>query len=265
MVAKMKRGAPRHPKTLALASILKTKRHSAVGLLEMLWHFAAEFAHEGDIGKFSDASIAAALDWDGASSILIDALIETGWVERCRCHRLRIHDWPDHADQTVERILKRKNKGFLECYDKTSIKLAQDCKNESAYGIGIGIGIGKDPLPVKVGGVGEGVRKHPTIEEVKLAADKCGLPDAEAEKAFNYWMSNGWRVGKNPMRSLPHALANWCKNWRERQFQNTNHEKNPRNNPRNDGVVGDLAENSRKTAEFVARQQTQIKLQHEAV
>lgn len=60
-----------------------------------------------------------------------------------------------------------------------------------------------------------------TLEAVKLAAAKCGLPDREAEKFFNYYMSNGWRVGKNPMKSLPHAIANWKRNHEEKNNRET--------------------------------------------
>ncbi len=52
----------------------------------------------------------------------------------------------------------------------------------------------------------------PSIEAVKLHAAKVGLPPAEAEKFFNYYTANGWRVGRNPMKSWPHALANWKNN-----------------------------------------------------
>ena len=51
--------------------------------------------------------------------------------------------------------------------------------------------------------------RHPTIEAVKLAAVKIGLSEAEAEKFFDFYESKGWKVGKTPMVSMPHALANW--------------------------------------------------------
>lgn len=35
---------------------------------------------------------------------------------------------------------------------------------------------------------------------------------AEAEKFFNYYESNGWKVGKNPMKSWEAAARNWMKN-----------------------------------------------------
>jgi len=49
----------------------------------------------------------------------------------------------------------------------------------------------------------------PTQEEVGLQCAKIGLPDAEGAKFLSYYESNGWRVGRNPMRSWPHALQNW--------------------------------------------------------
>lgn len=49
----------------------------------------------------------------------------------------------------------------------------------------------------------------PSIEEVKLAAAKIGLSAHEAEKFIAHYESNGWRVGKNPMKSLNGSLAGW--------------------------------------------------------
>lgn len=55
----------------------------------------------------------------------------------------------------------------------------------------------------------------PTLEEVKLLAAKAGLPDREAEKFFNYYEAAGWRVGKNPMKSVSHAIGGWKMRWEE--------------------------------------------------
>ena len=57
----------------------------------------------------------------------------------------------------------------------------------------------------------------PTLETIQLEASKIGLPDVEAEKFFCYYSSNGWRVGRNPMKSWPHALRHWKLNWQPKQ------------------------------------------------
>jgi hypothetical protein len=53
----------------------------------------------------------------------------------------------------------------------------------------------------------------PTLEEVKLRGSTIALPDSECEKFFDYYESNGWRVGKNPMKVWTAALANWKRKW----------------------------------------------------
>ena len=79
----MKRGCPRHPKMAHLCKLLRIGLRDAVGLLELLWHFTAEFAPCGDIGKYDDERIAAAMDWRrGKPGRLIAALIESRWIDR---------------------------------------------------------------------------------------------------------------------------------------------------------------------------------------
>lgn len=39
--------------------------------------------------------------------------------------------------------------------------------------------------------------------------------DVQAEKFFDYYSSNGWRVGKNKMKDWHSAINNWIKNYRE--------------------------------------------------
>ena len=45
-------------------------------------------------------------------------------------------------------------------------------------------------------------------------ATRIGVDQAkiEAEKFVNYYESNGWKVGKNPMKSWTHAVNNWINN-----------------------------------------------------
>lgn len=124
----MKRGTPSHPKTAALAELLGLERWGAVGVLESLWHFAGQYARRGDLGRHKNLAIARGIDWRGDADKLVAALVDAGWVDECPCHRLRIHDWKDHADQAVSRTKDVLGAGFLECYsnplEKTSKQLA---------------------------------------------------------------------------------------------------------------------------------------------
>ena len=52
----------------------------------------------------------------------------------------------------------------------------------------------------------------PSLEAIQLQAAKIGLAPIEADKFFNHYEANGWRVGRNPMKSWTHAMANWKAN-----------------------------------------------------
>lgn len=94
----------------------------------------------------------------------------------------------------------------------------------------------------------------PSIDEVRLAAEKSGLPLVEAEKFFNYYESNGWRVGRNPMKSWPHAMINWRNNF---QIYGISSKNSSKPNPRNAGTDIDADEVGRHAAEVVARRQAE--------
>lgn len=53
----------------------------------------------------------------------------------------------------------------------------------------------------------------PTEAELDLEGAKCGLPPSELQKFRDFYESNGWRVGRNPMKSWRAALRNWKRNW----------------------------------------------------
>jgi len=78
-----------------------------VGLLELLWHATAEFAPQGDIGRFDDRGIAKLIGWRGNPGRLVAALVEARWLDPDPTHRLLIHDWPAHAPAYVKKRLER--------------------------------------------------------------------------------------------------------------------------------------------------------------
>ena len=81
--------------------------------MECLWHLTAREAPRGDIGKLSDEDIALALDYRGDESVLIGALISCGWIDESEFDRLVIHDWADHADDSVHMKIARTNQYFV--------------------------------------------------------------------------------------------------------------------------------------------------------
>lgn len=58
----------------------------------------------------------------------------------------------------------------------------------------------------------------PTIEEVQMYMKEKDFVVFENEgvRFFNYFQSNGWKVGKNPMKDWKSAVNTWIHNWHER-------------------------------------------------
>lgn len=108
----MKRGTTEHPKLLELCTNMRIRRWEAVGILESLWGFAARYTPAGDIGKYTNASIAKAIDWNRDPNRLVDALIQCRWLDSSDECRLLVHDWPDHAEDSVHMKLARAREWF---------------------------------------------------------------------------------------------------------------------------------------------------------
>lgn len=75
----------------------------------------------------------------------------------------------------------------------------------------------------------------PSVDDVKQYALSCGL-FINAESFIDYYKSNGWRVGKAPMKDWKAAVRNWCR--REKKYSSPadspdNDWKSDFNDPRN--------------------------------
>lgn len=61
-------------------------------------------------------------------------------------------------------------------------------------------------------------KKIPPVENDVIEYFKTkGIDNGQAEKFFNYYESNGWKVGKNKMVNWHSAVVNWIKNIKEYQ------------------------------------------------
>ena len=73
---------------------------------------------------------------------------------------------------------------------------------------------------------------EPTLEQVKAYFTERGHQDAvsESEKWIDYYIANGWKVGKNPMKDWKAAIRNWMRNYQpqpqQTNYQGNNHEIN---------------------------------------
>jgi hypothetical protein len=110
----MKKEAANHTKMKRLCRYLDVPRCMAAGIMELLWHLTSVEAPAGDIGKLSNEDIALGIDYRGDEDALIAALQKAGWIDEHPDHRLVIHDWWDHCEDSVHMKLARLRRCFAD-------------------------------------------------------------------------------------------------------------------------------------------------------
>lgn len=118
----MKREAYRHPKMFDLASRLGVALPHAVGILDMLLDYAADYAPQGNIGKVSNVAIAGACMWTSDPDDLVSALVASGWLDQSTKYRLVIHDLAEHAQSWWKAKLQKLGLEFLSADSEGSEK-----------------------------------------------------------------------------------------------------------------------------------------------
>lgn len=110
----MKRNTPTHFKVDELMDELDIPRYAAIGLLESLWHITAANTPRGDIGKYTNKTLARRLDWKDDADDLINALVKSRWLDADDEHRLIVHDWSEHADDATQMKVGRLGEAFAD-------------------------------------------------------------------------------------------------------------------------------------------------------
>lgn len=53
--------------------------------------------------------------------------------------------------------------------------------------------------------------QKPTADDVSAYASERGHPGFDAARFMDYYESNGWKVGRNPMRDWKATVRRWCR------------------------------------------------------
>lgn len=109
----MKPSTPDLMKFKRLQRKLKESTRGVVGLLELLWIGTGKNAPRGDIGKMTNEEIAIMVDWSGDADVLVDSLVECGWLDTDKESRLIVHDWHQHAPSWVKGNVLQHLGGFV--------------------------------------------------------------------------------------------------------------------------------------------------------
>jgi len=215
---------PRHPKLIRLAARLQIHTAQAAGHVVFLWLWTLDYCPNGGLSDFGAAEIAAASSFTGDADLFLEALVACGWIDEDRA----IHNWHEYAGRLVEERArdKERKRAARESYKS---RMSVGCPAD-----GDGTAAGRRPYPTQPNptqpnptvpednGAPSAPRTRftpPTREELDIESAKIGLPKAQVDLFVAHYASNGWKVGRNPMKSWPHALAGWATRWRGRESQ----------------------------------------------
>lgn len=95
-----------HPKLTDLSHKLQISRAQTIGHLQMLWWWCISYADDGVISRYTPHQIAAACDWNANAGEFIQALADSGFIDR---DPLRIHDWLDFCGDLIKKRLEYKS------------------------------------------------------------------------------------------------------------------------------------------------------------
>jgi hypothetical protein len=122
------RGVLTHRKTRRLAKLLHVDQCAALGILEALWHVTAENQPDGGVGRMKNADIAEEMFCDRDGDELINALVKSGWVDDNPASRLYVHDWHQHADDTIQSKLIQWTRLFANGEPPRLTKISKDSR-----------------------------------------------------------------------------------------------------------------------------------------
>lgn len=183
-----------HRKTAMLRSAIGD---DAFWIPPRLWAYAAENQPDGNMDGYSSGEIAFLLGCPKYATSILQALKDCGYIDLDGM----IHDWKEHNGYHEKFSVRAKTAAEARWAKEKSPTPPKETKTDS--------GKGKVETSIASSMLVASKLKSPSLDEVKLHAEKSGVPPIEAEKFFNYYESNGWRVGRNPMKNWHMAFSNW--------------------------------------------------------
>lgn len=132
----------RHPKTLRLAAMIGQERRYVCGLLDDLWTWALDVAdRDGQLAGLAAEDIAVALDYPRKKGKwLMDALVNSGYVDMDDNGGYAIHDWAEYAGRLNDRRQK-------DAIRKKELRRKSASCPQDVHGTSVGCPAATVPIP----------------------------------------------------------------------------------------------------------------------
>ncbi len=214
---------PDHWKTQLLVEL--SGDEIAVRCLLRLWSFC-QTRKRWVFTEMTPAKLKSICKWPHDTEQWWNAMLECGWVKFNGDKELTVHEWEKYN----HRLIHNWNVGKLggrPSKPKGLPKGSDSKASENPRVIPRGnrldrIRLDKNkstplvpPLRGKTRASKRKIFKKPTLEETGQFANRIKMPLTVARNAWDYYESNGWKVGKNPMKDWNAAFRRWFNTWKE--------------------------------------------------
>ena len=198
---KMKKSLPRDPRVVRISSALNADRLRTVGGLMSAWCLADEQTEDGMLDGYTPELFDELIGFPG----LAKAMQIVGWLE-IGDGFLVIPRFDEHNGQSAKRRAQdatRKQSARKEdkCPQTKRTKSGPEKRREEKSITLLSEESAKLPKFTK-----------PTLQEIEEYAATLNPPFRQSAKFHAYYESNGWKVGRNPMKSWKSAIATWIAN-----------------------------------------------------
>jgi hypothetical protein len=112
-----KRGVLEHPKTIELAAALDIPELYALGVLEGFWQWVARYHPRGDVTGTNPRVLARSIRYPADPAVFWQAMLDCGFIEVRGDGSTIVHDWSEHADNSVQQLLKKRGEVFADGHE----------------------------------------------------------------------------------------------------------------------------------------------------
>ncbi len=202
----------RHPKIASLMLEMGWDLDTTIGKLHRFWWWCLDYAADGNLSRFNPQQVGRSCDADGVK--LMESMIKAGFIDKEPY--IRLHDWWEYAGEFLRGRYASKPevwKAIKDSYSRVTPELLQSNYGKTSPQKRVEESRVEESRVERVEKKSGAVARFspPTIEEVSAyCQERGGLVDAQ--RWFAYYQSNGWRVGRNPMKDWKAAVRTWERN-----------------------------------------------------
>ena len=222
---------PTHRKTgnfadsLGLCGGTVNPNTTAAGLLVSLWAWAIQNAYDGDLSRCSMRMIADACGWQKDPQILVQALLNSGYLDE----DMKLHDWEEYAVLYLDGEDNRRAKTRERVANYRARKQTQGdvtvtsnaCNNDVTVTSNDDVTVTSNacnaptiPYHTIPNNKEKNIKKEkepfhpPTLKDVEeyCQSRNNGI---DAQHFIDYYEARGWMVGKNKMKDWKAAVRTW--------------------------------------------------------